>query len=535
MDQAMEDVAVATGLPITISPKYWAEHMGMPYMQAEIRELERPRPGRRATGLMKLSSGSRSFLRYGYGDLLREDRRWAIVHRIWPGTQRLLIWGDPVTAAAHARAFTFSGSDGVELMEPLSFKGRRGSGIAGDRCGYADESLRTRWDWQKYLYTYRVWGRSLYNPERDPDVWSRYLKKEFGPAAPHVDAALANATRILPIITTTHGASAGNNVYWPEMYVNQSLIDAEHPAPYSDTPAPKVFGNVSPLDPQLFSRINDFADEVLSGKRSGKYSPIEVAQWLEDYAGEAARNLAQADSKATAKSRPEYRRVSIDIALQAGLGRFFGAKLRSGVLYRIYEQTGDRTALEESLKAYGRARTAWAELANIAKGVYMSDVTAGEHRYLRGHWLDRLPAIDADIAAIEKKLAAAKIGETQPTVSAAIRSALERPKRTVVPCRHTPAARFAAGKALEIDLWTEKQPSSVLLHYRHVDQAERYETADMHAVEARHRAAIPGNYTDSPYPLQYYFEVRNAEGAAFLYPGFSPELTNQPYFLVRRA
>ena len=135
MDQTMTDTAVATGLPIKISPKYWAEHFGMPYHQADIREVERPKPGREATGLMKFSAGSRSFLRYGYGDLLREDRKWGVLHRIWPGTQRLLLWGDPLTAAAHSRAFSFCGSDGVEIMEPLSFKGRRGSGIAGNRTG----------------------------------------------------------------------------------------------------------------------------------------------------------------------------------------------------------------------------------------------------------------------------------------------------------------------------------------------------------------------------------------------------------------
>ena len=82
------------------------------------------------------------------------------MHRIWPGTQRLLIWGDPMTAAAHSRAFSFCGSDGVEICEPLSFKGRRGSGIAGDRCAYADASLRPRWDWQKYAYSYTSLGPS---------------------------------------------------------------------------------------------------------------------------------------------------------------------------------------------------------------------------------------------------------------------------------------------------------------------------------------------------------------------------------------
>jgi hypothetical protein len=32
----------------------------------------------------------------------------------------------------------------------------------------------------------------------------------------------------------------------------------------------------------LFSRMNDFAAELLGAERTGKYSPIEVAQWIED-------------------------------------------------------------------------------------------------------------------------------------------------------------------------------------------------------------------------------------------------------------
>jgi hypothetical protein len=71
MDQAMTDSAVATGMPVNISPKYWGEFLGMPYHQADIRALEIPKPGVKTSGLMNLSTGSRSFLRYGYGDLLK--------------------------------------------------------------------------------------------------------------------------------------------------------------------------------------------------------------------------------------------------------------------------------------------------------------------------------------------------------------------------------------------------------------------------------------------------------------------------------
>jgi len=534
MDQAMLDLGVASGVPLKVSPKYWAEHMGMPYHQAEIRELERPRAGRQGSALMRLSAGSRSFLRYGYGDLMREDRKWGVLHRIWPGTQRLLIWGDPMTAAAHSRAFSFCGSDGVEIMEPLSFKGRRGSGIAGDRCAYADASLSPRWDWQKYAYTYRVWGRLLYNPEAEPDVWRRYLATEFGAAAPSFEAALANASRILPIVTTAHGASAGNNTYWPEVYVNQAIVDAERPGPYGDTPSPRVFGNVSPLDPQLFSRINDFADELLRNERTGKYSPVEVAQWIEDHAAAAARHLTQAEARAVRKDRPEHRRLATDVAIQAGLGKFFGAKMRSGVLFRIHEKTGDRTALEESLKAYRAARASWEELANRAK-VYVSDITVGELQHLRGHWRDRLPAMDADIALMARRLDEAKPGAAPSEVEEAIKEARGRPQRVTVACEHAPPARFRPGQPLDLELTVAKKPASVRLYYRHVDHAERYESSEMQGRERSYRATIPAGYTDSPYPLEYYFEVSTPPGRASLYPGFTGDLSNQPYFVVRRA
>jgi len=59
---------------------------------------------------------------------------------------------------------------------------------------------------------------------------------------------------------------------WPEIYTNQSIVEPSK-TEYSDTPPPKTFGNTSPHDPQLFSRISDFADELLKSKRSGKYSP----------------------------------------------------------------------------------------------------------------------------------------------------------------------------------------------------------------------------------------------------------------------
>ncbi len=542
MDQPTLDGALATGLPVNISPKYWAEHLGLPYMQAGIRPLEVPAPDSKDNGFFAKSSGSRKFLRYGYGDLLAEDRRYGVFHRIWPGTQRLLLWGDPLTAAAYGKDFSFCDTLGMEWCEPLSFKGRKGSGLPGGRDAYADESLRTPGGgWEKYLYTYRLWGRLAYNPAAKAEIWQRCLHQQFGAGADAIEASLASASRILPLITTAHCPSAANNNYWPEIYSNMPVADETKPGSYGDTLAPKRFGTVSPLDPQLFSRMDDFAEELLSGQSSGKYSPVEVAQWLEELAGTARKRLAEAEKKASAPQAPEFRRLAVDVAIQSGLGVFFAHKFRAGVLYALFDRSGFRPAMQEAVQSYRAARAAWAELAGYARGVYTGDITFGYDKQLRGCWQERLAAIDEDIADLEKRLAAANdaAGIIEPQrVEAAIKVVRARARRGEGGIEHRPQKTFQRGEKILVEAAAkenEQRAASARLYYRRVNQAEQWRSVEMMVQEKDFSAEIPAGYTDSPFPIQYYFELRNGSLNAWLYPGLDINRPNQPYFVVRQG
>jgi hypothetical protein len=543
IDQRMIDVALATGMPVTVSPKYWAEHMGLPYHQASIRELEKPPRDRQANKFFSLSSGSRSFMRYSYGDLHEAGRRYGIYTRIWPGTQRALLWGAPVTAAAYARDMQFCGESGVDLFEPLTFKGRRGSGLPAGRCAYADTSLKPGFDWEKFLYTYRIWGRHLYNPDTDPDVYRRFLRKQFPTAAPAVESALACSSRILPIVTSAYGPSAANNNYWPEIYTNMPIIDTGAKTVYSDTPSPKTFGNASSFDPELFSNANEFAEELLQRRPSGKYSPIQVAQWLEDLAGDGKKHWAAVKSKTDNQNSPDFRRLATDVEILTGLGLFFAAKFRCAVLYAIFARTGNPTALDEALNAYHQARNAWARLAEQARGVYVPDITYGPEQNLRGHWLDRLAAIDDDIAEMEKRRqnpgAETRSGQSfdAAQVRRAIQEALGRPSRPPLRWKHVPAQHFQAGTPLNIELEVDSPKgtshiSTVRLHYRHVNQAEDYLAEEMEYIGGRYQNSLPGTYTQSPYHLQYFFEVLGNNNTTWLLPGYDPNQPHQPYFVV---
>jgi hypothetical protein len=216
-----------------------------------------------------------------------------------------------------------------------------------------------------------------------------------------------------------------------------------------------------------------------------------------------------------------------DIRIQAGIGRFFAAKFRSGVLWAIYEKTSDRSALEESLTQYKAARSAWATFAERAKSVYLPDVPFGYEYQQRGHWIDRLVQIDEDIAKMEQKLVDAKPNGSATAAIAAVLNPVARPQWN---CRHTQPGRFRPGSAVGLTLAVEgKAPASATLHYRHVNQVERFVTIPM--TGNPFGATIPADFTKSPYPLMYYFSL---EGRS-MFPGIAANLANQPYFVLRQA
>jgi hypothetical protein len=160
----------------------------------------------------------------------------------------------------------------------------------------------------------------------------------------------------------------------------------------------------------------------------------------------------------------------------------------------------------------------------------------GELPWLRGHWLDRLPAIDNDIADMAKRLPGLPQTEPAPRVKAAIAAALGRPRRGPANFGHSPEPHLPSQKALYLEL-VAPDTAAASVWYRHFNQAETFHKIERLPLPEsdRHRASIPAGYADSLFPLQYYFEIRQGPEQVWLYPGFDADRANQPYFLVRPA
>jgi hypothetical protein len=119
-------------------------------------------------------------------------------------------------------------------------------------------------------------------------------------------------------------------------------------------------------------------------------------------------------------------------------------------------------------------------------------------------------------------------------VDAAISACRVKSKPVIITAHHSPPKQFTPGNDIILEISFPKKPVAVILHYRHIDQAKRYNSIEMKAVGSnKYVATIPAAYTGSDYPLAYYFEVKERANIAALYPGLGAALKDQPYFVVR--
>jgi len=247
-------------------------------------------------------------------------------------------------------------------------------------------------------------------------------------------------------------------------------------------------------------------------------------------AAAAATNLSAAQAGVLNKHDPAFRRLDIDVQMLSEMGLFFGRKFRACILWSIYRMTNDPNAKTEALNMYNSAKMAWTKLATIGS-VYKKLNYGSTH----GHWSDRTAAITDDINAMNgiTYTTTSSITTHPGAAPAAIAAAKGRPTRPVSGAMHSQPNKFTPGTALPVALTADASTTAVKLYYRHVNQSETWQSMAMTKSGTTFSASIPGSYTQTIYPLEYYFALAKGNNSGVLFPGFDSTLANQPYFVVR--
>jgi hypothetical protein len=264
----MVGAATGAGVPVRLSAKYWAEHLGRPYQPAETY------PG------------------YSYLDLLAgRPRPYGFYWELWGlGSHRLLLWGNPGYVRRAVGTFGLGGAEGFEIDAPLAQKG------FGNRPGqwgvFTDAELGRRqswtWEWERYWLFYTLWGRLSYDPATPDSVWEEELAVRFGASAvPDVMAAYLNASEILQEIVAAHTPDPNMGI-WPEINPG-GLIDA-----YKDA---------LPSDWRYVASPAEAVEGRLRGEASAKQTPTVTAARLERRARETEAAVARAAARVDPQNR----------------------------------------------------------------------------------------------------------------------------------------------------------------------------------------------------------------------------------------
>ncbi len=363
MSDGMMEAATGAGVPLRLSSKFWAEHMGRPYPPAE------------------------TFPNYSYLDLLRKPRPYEFFWEIWAlGSNRLLVWGDPEHVRRAAGMLTASGTRGFEIDEPLA---QKGFGNRPGRWGVFTPAQADRVFWkyefERYWLFYWLWGRLTYDPKTPERVWRKELERRFGEAAAEVMEAYRQASRILPELSAVHMPDP-NMYVWPEINPG-GLIE--------------VYKEVLPSDWRLVASIQEAVRGRLRGTPSAKQTPEETAERLERLAGAVEQAITRAGGR-LGESHCEWRGTAPDFRVLAALARYHAHKQRAAAQLTYFYEAGDPAGLEAARAELHAALRVWEGLVKLTDGLYPDEMAFGPADI--GHWKDKLPYVRHDVATIEERL-----------------------------------------------------------------------------------------------------------------------------------
>ena len=516
--------AVATGRDVTVSTKFWCEHMGLPFHPTI--EDDRYRESR-----------------YGYGAMLYKPRNFRVVYRMWTvGSQRLLLWGDPEYAARFARSCTLGGGEGFEVFAPLSNKGFGNE--PGEWDILVDQRLsHFKHEYERYWCFYQVFGRAGYNPKTSPAVWSREFRARFGAAGQDVEEAYQQASQIIPLLTATKLFAASEWRFWPEMSTG-GLLDAYRHIQPSDYGQFYAIERWKPVRGWLAepweSKHSSFVEDALADRVQGKWTPIQVATRLTELAEATDTALRHARSKLKKKAAsPEFVLTENDLRIAAQLARYHANKTLAATQVAFFHQTHETGRVKVALKTIRKAAAAWESIVALTEGVYSADLVFGYSeqrapsidgviRAHTGHWKDRLPEIRRDVVAIEKLLKSAEGSSRSDPVKllAGEVTPKQRPRIT-----HQRVVKAVVGNDLEVvaTVHSSGPIREVILHHRRMDQTVDWKQIRMKPfADGRFKAHIPSSELTTQFDHLYYIEAR-ISGGGTIWPDWQQEA---PYVVV---
>ncbi len=497
------ETALSLDVNLRMETKYWMEQMGLPFHPTHV------------------NPPNQHDRRHGYADFLRYPKRYDMNWNLWNGgTTRVLLWGDPDYVRRFVKTTYLYDSPNWNVNEPLATKMEAQHPDMKPFDLMPAEYRYYDYEFERYWHFYQLWGRLGYNPDTPSEVWRHEFERRFGAeAAPHVEAALHRASRILPHIVaavypyrlfpTTRG--------WAE---RQSL-----------GPELESYARNEATDVQQFESFVDAAKRIQSGGVTTRRTPQQTSEWFDKAADDVLAEVDQAEEAVGEERGNEFESTMTDLRILANLARFHARRAPAAIHFNLYKLSGDVREFDAAIAGERKAVAAWRAIVEAAGDRYTFNLAMGiDQKDLAGHWRDELSVLEADLANIEQQRSAIESSETESIME-------RRPAGgdDVTPPRVV-GDRLGSAKPQEPLRITARvdDPSglkSVRLRYRHVTQFEDYAVLEMRPTgePGVFAATVPGNFLSPRWDFMYFIEALDMAGNGIQWPDLAKE---SPYIIV---
>ncbi|MEM6633670.1 MAG: hypothetical protein AAF694_28615, partial [Bacteroidota bacterium] len=247
-------------------------------------------------------------------------------------------WGDPEYVKAFIGHFQLDHTAGFYMGSDGYVWGREFTSKQPEVSGQLEI--------KKHWYNFMLWGRLSYDNTLDNAFFTQKLKDRF----PHTDAGLLfttwqAASRIIPKVNVFHWRDwdyqwSVEGCFGERMGFHDVLQFMENPTISGD----------SMMNPA------DFAKATLKGQDMVHITPLQVVEWLNQYAEKALEGIEKLTRD---NASVELVVLLDDIKAMAYLGQYYALKIEAATALALFSETQENTHKEKAISQLQEAIHAW--------------------------------------------------------------------------------------------------------------------------------------------------------------------------------
>lgn len=292
-------------------------------------------------------------------------------------------WGDPDFVREYLKGFMKHG------VVPGFYMGSDGY-LWGREFTSKNKELSGELEIKKHWYRYMLWGRLAFNPE----LKDAHLQNILGYRFPEVSSkslfeTWRLASKVFPIVCNFHWKASD------AMWSVEGCMDQ-----YKGFQTIRDFIDCYTLENDRLQNITDYVIDLKANKKSDLKSPFETAEKLREISKQVQNYLDEIRSGGKNLSSTTEATLN-DLECYALYGEYYAGKIAGATYLHMYENLNDTKKESYKLKALEEtklASEAWKKLANVADGLYKTQLLA---RTRELDWVKNIKYVEEDIEIVK--------------------------------------------------------------------------------------------------------------------------------------